>query len=152
MADGGFGVEPLGTVHRPMAWCRNRDDARPGQRSLCSRVLDVAAGAGGQTLATARSVGPSGYVLATDISSNILEFAASNARAAGLTNVETRVLDGENLDVEPEAFDAVISRLGLIYFPDQQKALSSMRRALKPGGRVAAIVYSSPERNEFFSI
>ena len=55
-----------------------------------SRVLDVAAGSGGQTLATARRVGPSGYVLATDISSNILDFAASNARAAGLTNVETR--------------------------------------------------------------
>ncbi len=117
-----------------------------------SRVLDVAAGAGGQTLATARRVGPSGYVLATDISSNILEFAASNARAAGLTNVETRVLDGENLEVEPEAFDAVISRLGLIYFPDQQKALSSMRRALKPGGRVAAIVWTPAEKNLFFSL
>jgi len=117
-----------------------------------SRVLDVAAGAGGQTLATARRVGPSGYVLATDISSNILEFAASNARAAGLSNMETRVLDGENLEVEPEAFDAVISRLGLIYFPDQQKALSSMRRALKPGGRVAAIVWTPAEKNLFFSL
>ena len=117
-----------------------------------SRVLDVAAGAGGQTLTAARRVGPSGYILATDISSNILEFAASNARAAGLTNVETRVLDGENLDVEPEAFDAVISRVGLIYFPDQQKALSSIRRALKPGGRVAAIVYTTAEHNKFFSI
>jgi SAM-dependent methyltransferase len=53
----------------------------------------------------------------------------------------------------PEAsFDAVISRVGLIYFPDQQRALASMRRALKPGGRVAAIVYSTAERNEFFSI
>jgi ubiquinone/menaquinone biosynthesis C-methylase UbiE len=117
-----------------------------------SRVLDVAAGAGGQTLAAARRVGPSGYVLASDISSNILEFAASNARAAGLTTVETRVLDGENLDVAPEAFDAVISRVGLIYFPDQQKALSGMRRALKPGGRVAAIVYTTAEHNKFFSL
>src|SRR5260370_29995255 len=117
-----------------------------------SRVLDVAAGAGCQTAAADRRVGLSGYVLATDISSNILEFAASNARAAGLTNVETRVLDGENLDVEPGAFDAVISRVGLIYFPDQQKALSGMRRALKPGGRVAAIVYTIAENNKFFSL
>jgi len=75
-----------------------------------SQVLDVAAGAGGQTLAAARRVGPSGHVLAIDISSNILEFAASNARAAGLSNVETRVLDGEDLEVAPESFDAVISR------------------------------------------
>ncbi len=117
-----------------------------------SRVLDVAAGAGGQTLATARRVGSSGYVLATDISSNILEFAASNAHAAGLTNVETRVLDGENLEVEPESFDAVISRVGLIYFPDQQKALAGMGCALKPGGRVGAIVYTTAENNKFFSL
>jgi len=117
-----------------------------------SRVLDVAAGAGGQTLAAARRVGPGGYVLATDISSNILELAASNARAAGLSMVETRVLDGENLEVEPETFDAVISRVGLIYFPDQQKALGGMRRALKPGGRVAAIVYTTAENNKFFSL
>jgi ubiquinone/menaquinone biosynthesis C-methylase UbiE len=117
-----------------------------------SRLLDVAAGAGGQTLTAARRVGPSGYVLATDISSNILDFAAGNARAAGLTNVETRVLDGENLDVEPEAFDAVISRVGLIYFPDQQKALGGMHRALKPGGRIAAIVYTTAEHNTFFSL
>ena len=118
-----------------------------------SRVLDVAAGAGEQTLVTARRVGPSGYVLATDISANILEFAAKEARAAGLTNVETRVMDGEDLDeLRADSFDAVISRVGLIYFPDQQKALTGMHRALKPGGRIGAIVYSTAENNRFFSI
>ncbi len=115
-----------------------------------SHVLDVAAGAGGQTLTAARRVGPSGYVLATDIAPNILEYAA--AQTKDMTNIETRVLDGENLEVEPETFDAVISRVGLIYFPDQQKALQGMRRALKPGGRVAAIVYTTAEHNRFFSI
>ena len=117
-----------------------------------SRVLDVAAGAGDQTLQTAARVGPNGYVLATDISSKILEFAARSARAAGHANVETKVLDGENLDAPEASFDAVISRVGLIYFPDQQRALAGMRRALKPGGRVAAIVYSTAESNKFFSI
>lgn len=117
------------------------------------RVLDVAAGAGGQSIAAARRVGPEGAVLATDISSNILEYAEREARAAGVANVATRVLDGEEIEVdEGGAYDAVISRVGLIYFPDQQRALRGMRRALKPGGRVAAIVYSTPERNEFFSI
>jgi ubiquinone/menaquinone biosynthesis C-methylase UbiE len=116
------------------------------------RVLDMAAGAGGQTTAAARRTGAQGYVLATDISPNILQFASQNAEKAGLTSVETRVLDGENLEVEAGSFDAVISRVGLIYFPDQQKALAGMRRALKPGGRVAAIVYSTAENNKFFSI
>jgi len=91
-------------------------------------------------------------VLATDIAPEILAFAAHNARAAGYGNVDTLVLDGEHLDVPAASFDAVISRVGLIYFPDQQAALQGMRRALKPGGRVAAIVYSTPERNPFFSI
>lgn len=117
-----------------------------------SRVLDVAAGAGGQTLDAAKRVGPSGSVLATDISSKILDFAQQNALSKGYNNISTRVLDGENLDVEAGSFDAAISRVGLIYFPDQQKALTGIRKVLKPGGRLGAIVYSTAERNQFFSI
>jgi 16S rRNA C967 or C1407 C5-methylase (RsmB/RsmF family) len=93
-----------------------------------SRVLDVAAGAGEQTLLAAKRAGQKGFVLATDISSNILEYAAQDARKAGFKNVETRVVDGEKLDeLVPDSFDAVISRVGLIYFPDQQKALQGMQ-------------------------
>lgn len=116
------------------------------------RVLDVAAGAGGQSLAAARRVGPDGHVLATDISPAILEFAAKSATDAGLANVETRELDGEQLDLPEGQFDAVISRVGLIYFPDQQAALAGMRTALKPGGRISAVVYSTADRNGFFSV
>jgi SAM-dependent methyltransferase len=61
-------------------------------------------------------------------------------------------MDGEQLDVEERCFDAVISRVGFIYFPDQDAALAGLRRALKPGGRLAGIVYSTPEANRFFSI
>ncbi len=116
-------------------------------------VLDVAAGAGDQTLQIAERVGSEGHVLATDIAPAILAFAAENARRAGHANVETRALDGEALEALPEgSFDAVVSRVGLIYFPDQQRALTGMRRALKPSGRVAAIVYGPAERNGFFSV
>jgi len=117
-----------------------------------TKVLDVAAGAGEQTLVAARRVGPLGHVLATDISSNILSFARELAAAERLTNVATQVLDGENLDLPAESFDVVISRVGLIYFPDQHKALTGMYRVLKPGGRVAAITYSTAENNKFFSV
>src|SRR3984893_1854763 len=117
-----------------------------------SRVLDVAAGGGGQTLAAARRAGSTGAVLATDISPAILEYAAGEAKRAGLPNVTIKEMDGEHLEVEPGSFDAVISRVGLIYFPDQQAALTGMRSALKNGGRAAAIVYSTPDRNRFFSV
>jgi SAM-dependent methyltransferase len=117
-----------------------------------SRVLDIAAGAGGQTLAAARRAGPSGEVLATDISPAILALAEANAHQAGLGTVATAEMDAEELDVEPGRFDAVICRLGLIYLPDQQRALRRIRAALRPGGRLAAIVYSTPDRNGFFAV
>lgn len=116
------------------------------------RVLDVAAGAGEQTIVIAQRVGPTGSVLATDISSNILDLARQAADGAGLKSVETRVMDGENLELPDDSFDAVLSRVGLIYFPDQHKALTGMKRVLKPGGRVGAITYSIPENNKFFSV
>ena len=118
-----------------------------------TRVLDVAAGAGEQSLAAARRVGPAGHVLATDIAPALLAHAEHEALSAGLAGiVATRELDGEALDTLPAAsFDVAISRVGLIYFPDQQRALAGMKHALKPGGRIAAIVYSTPERNAFFS-
>lgn len=134
----------LGTSTETMLEMAN---VRPGMR-----ILDVAAGAGEQTITAARRVGPSGYVLATDISSRILEFARMSAAEAGLDNVEVRQMDGERIDLAQESFDVVISRVGLIYFPDQHAALGGMHRVLKPGGRVAAITYSTPEKNKFFSL
>lgn len=125
------------------------DDARV---DVGAHVLDVAAGAGGQTLAAARRVGPEGSVLATDISPAILEYAAAEAARAGLGNVTTLEADGEDLSTVPDhSFDAAISRVGLIYFPDQHRALTEMCRALVPGGRVSAVVYSTADRNGFFA-
>jgi SAM-dependent methyltransferase len=117
-----------------------------------ARVLDVAAGAGGQTLAAARRVGPDGAVLATDIAPAILAYVERDAREHGLANVAVRAMDAEALEVEPGSFDAAICRLGLMYLPDLQAALASIRGALRPGGRVAAIVFSTADRNAFFSV
>ncbi len=116
-----------------------------------SRVLDVAAGAGDQTLLIAERVGAKGHVLATDISSNILEFARENAQRAGLKNVETRVLDGEDLRLPDDSFDSVVSRLGVMVFPHQEKAVVGFHRVLKKDGRLGLIVFSIPENNLFFS-
>ena len=117
------------------------------------RVLDVAAGAGEQTIAAAKRVGETGSVLATDLSPTILEFAAQSAKDAGLTNMSTMELDGEKLtELDAASFDAVVSRVGLIYFPDQQKALRGMMHTLKNSGKIAAMVYSTADTNGFFSI
>ena len=117
-----------------------------------ARVLDVAAGTGGQSVAAARRAGPDGRVLATDLSPVILERAQNRFERAGLASAATRVMDGENLAVEPSSFDAVISRLGIIYLPDRAAALASAREALRPGGRVSVIVYGTAAQNGFFSV
>jgi len=117
-----------------------------------NRVLDVAAGTGDQTLLAARRVGSNGYVLATDISTNMLNAAADAARRAGLTNVETRVIDGENLDLDAGSFDAVICRFGLHNFPDPPKAVRGMRRVVRPGGKVVALERSTVEKNLYEGI
>ncbi|HEC11152.1 MAG TPA: class I SAM-dependent methyltransferase [Acidimicrobiales bacterium] len=118
-----------------------------------SRVLDVAAGAGGQSLAAARRVGPDGHVLATDLSPTILTHAAKAAAEEGLTNLSTRELDGERLhELAPASFDSAISRVGFIYFPDRAQALGGIHHALRDGGRFATVTYSTATANEFFSI
>jgi SAM-dependent methyltransferase len=118
-----------------------------------SRVLDVAAGTGEATLMAARRVGPMGHVLATDVSSSMLTVAAESARKQGLTNVETRVMNAENLAaLAADSFDAVICRLALMLFPNPTKALTEMRRVVKPGGKVGVIVHFALEKNSYFGM
>lgn len=115
---------------------------QPGQR-----ILDVAAGAGEPAVSAAERAGPGGYVLATDISEGIVELARQVARERGLQQIETRAMDGEQMDLPDASFDAVLCRLGLMYMPHPVTALAEWRRVLKPGGRVAVVVFSTPERN-----
>jgi SAM-dependent methyltransferase len=135
-------------------WLRGATDAMLAMAEVGpgARVIDIAAGAGEQTLDIARRVGPGGAVLATDLSPAILAFAKANARRAGLANVETQVADGESLDVAAGSFDAAVCRLGLMFFPDPGKGLQEMFAALKPGGRACTMVFAAPDRNPCIGI
>ncbi len=136
------------------AWLQQPTDAmcRMAGITTGARVLDVAAGAGDQTLAIARRVGDKGYVLATDLSPAIVALARDNAVCAGFTQVETRVADGEDLDVAESSFDAAVCRLGLMFFPDPLRGLREMHRALRPGGGACTMVFSRPEKNPCVTI
>jgi SAM-dependent methyltransferase len=116
------------------------------------RVLDIAAGAGQPAVRIAQRTGPGGRVLATDISPEILSFARRAAAEQGVSWLETREMDGESLDLPDASFDGAVSRVGLIYFPDQQRALSGIRRVLRPNHRFGAMVYGPADRNGFFSV
>ena len=116
------------------------------------RVLDIAAGAGEPAVTVAKLVGPTGSVLATDISSVILGFARRHAEEEGVSNLETRVMDGESIDLPEASFDAAVSRLGLIYFPDRIRTLRQIHRVLRGEGRVAVVGITSPMANPFSAI
>ena len=115
-------------------------------------VLDIAAGTGDQSFLAARLVGPGGSLLATDISADMLSIAARLAELEGLTNITTRVMDAEQLELEDDTFAAVICRLGLMLLPHPARALREIRRVLKPSGKLAALVWSAPEHNPLWSL
>jgi ubiquinone/menaquinone biosynthesis C-methylase UbiE len=106
-------------------------------------VLEVASGTGLVTFPAAAAVGPSGSVLATDISDAMLDELQRDARAQGFTNVPTRRMDAEALDVPPDSFDVALCALGLMYVPDPVAALAQMCTALKPGGRAVCAVWGA---------
>jgi ubiquinone/menaquinone biosynthesis C-methylase UbiE len=112
-----------------------------------ARVLDIAAGAGDQTLDIAHRVGTRGWVLATDVSPGILALAQKNANVAGLPQVSTQVADAQSLGLAGADFDAAVCRLGLMFCRSPLAALCEIRAALKPGGRFSALVFGPPERN-----
>ncbi len=117
-----------------------------------NRVLDVACGMGDQTLLAARRVGPKGYMLAIDNSSSMLNGAVEAVKITGLTNVETRIMDAEDLDLAADSFDAVICRLGLMLFSNPPKALKGMYKVLKARGKAVALVRSTAEMNPYEGI
>jgi len=111
------------------------------------RVLDIATGIGEPAVTAARRVTPTGKVVATDISAQMIAIAKSRANSLGLDKVmEFREGDAERLDLPTSSFNAVLSRWGLMFLPSLPGALGRIRELLVPGGRLAAAVWSTPAK------
>lgn len=113
---------------------------RPG-----SAVLDIATGLGEPALTAARAAGPTGHVLATDLSSQMLALASERAAKLGLANVTFRPMDANAPDVSDASFDAALSRWGLMFVARLDDALVGIRKCLRPEGRFVAAVWGAPE-------
>ncbi len=136
---------------RSMAFLNHRlvGDARARQGH---RVLDLGSGTGYPALLTAQVVGPQGSVIGIDLAEQMLAAAERKASRLGLSNVTFRTGDVTQLPFERESFDAVTSRFCLMFLPDIPKAAAEIARVLKPGGWMAAAVWSAPDKNPYLKI
>jgi SAM-dependent methyltransferase len=116
------------------------------------RVLDVAAGNGEPSVTAAKVVGPSGKIVATDISAEMLAFGRERAAAMGLENIEFVEADASSLNYPPESFDAALSRWGIIFEPDGEAAAGRVRSFMKPGARMAICSWGQPEEAPMISL
>ena len=108
-------------------------------------VLDIATGTGLSAEAALAAVGPTGHVVAADVSPAMVEKARE--RLGKAPNASVSVEDGQALSFADCSFDAVLCNLGLMFFPDPVRGLSEFRRVLRPGGRVAVSVNTVVERS-----
>ncbi|HEW98821.1 MAG: hypothetical protein DRR16_27250 [Candidatus Parabeggiatoa sp. nov. 3] len=112
-----------------------------------NQVLDLASGSGEPALTIAQMIAPTGQIIATDLSSGMLAIAEENAQQAQINNIQFKTADVHELPFENQSFDTVTCRLGIMYFWDCQKALSEIKRVLKPNGRLSLIAWGAIEEN-----
>lgn len=134
--DRNFGHVSREFVPRLLAAAR----VEPGQR-----VLDIATGTGIAAEIAAEAVGPSGHVVAADISRPMLDRARE--RLGRLANTSVSHEDGQALSLPDGSFDAVLCSMALMLFPDPSRGLSEFHRVLREGGRAAVSVNTTPDRS-----
>lgn len=124
------------------------DAAYPGPGK---RVLDVGCGGGGTTLLMAQRLGPDGHCVGLDISERLIAMAREAAEGPP-ARTEFLVADAQTYPFEDGAFDAIMSRYGVMFFDDPDAAFANLRRALKPDGRMAFACWRPPADNPFAQI
>lgn len=133
---------------RPVTeWLVRAIDPQPGDT-----VLELAAGPGDVGYAAVPLLGAEGRLISSDFSSEMVEVARRRAGELGLERVENRVLDALEIALEDDSVDGVLCRFGYMLMPDPERAVGETRRVLRPGGRLALAVWSTPERNPWISI
>ncbi|WP_067563325.1 class I SAM-dependent methyltransferase [Nocardia acidivorans] len=114
------------------------------------RILDVGCGAGATTFAAARRVGAPGSCVGVDISEPMIDAARERAADAGLP-VSFLLADAQTYDFEPARFDLIMSRFGVMFFPDPVAAFTNLRAAARPGAALRLLVWRGPQDNPFMT-
>jgi SAM-dependent methyltransferase len=115
-------------------------------------VLDVAGGVGDPSLTIARICRPSGWVACSDAVAEMVATAKREAQLQGIENLHAVQCLSEGLPFQDNAFDAAVSRLGLMFSSDPLLSLREMLRVIRPGRRMSLAVWNSSEFNPFFTV
>lgn len=106
-----------------------------------AKVLDIATGIGEPAITAANRVGNEGYVLATDLSPQMLSIAKERAKSLNLDNImEFKEGDAETISLQPSIFDAALCRWGLMFLPNLELGITNIYKSIVDGGRFAAAV------------
>jgi SAM-dependent methyltransferase len=117
-------------------------DPQPGQR-----VLELAAGPGETGFMAAQRLGAEGRLISSDQANEMVDVARRRASELALENVDFKVLDAQQIELESASVDGVLCRFGYMLMSDRPAALRETRRVLKDGGRIALAVWDTPDRN-----
>lgn len=115
-------------------------------------ILDVGCGAGALTLAAAERAGTQANCVGIDISAPLVSLAKTRASSAGRPDLTFRVADAQVAAFEPESFDAILSRFGVMFFDDPVAAFGNLHRATRPGGRLRFAAWRAPSENAFMGV
>lgn len=144
-------------------WEKYRENINEQERPVTDRMIDALAVKDGDTIlelcAGSGGVGlqvadrhPNARVLVSDFAPQMVEAAARGAKDRRLTNVETRVVDAQAIDLPDASVDGVISRYGLMIPPDQPKVFSEIRRVLKPGRTLSYATWGPIQTNAWMML
>jgi SAM-dependent methyltransferase len=140
--------EYIESVAAPVTeWLIEALDLKPG-----NIVLALAAGPGDSGLAAAPRLGEEGRLISTDFSPEMVEVGRRRAAELGLSNVEHRVMDAQDMDLDDDSVDRVLCRWGYMLMVDPAAALAETRRVLRQDGRLALAVWREPQRNPWVAI
>jgi SAM-dependent methyltransferase len=123
-------------------------DPQPGQT-----LLELAAGIGDTGLLAAELIAPTGTLICSDFSPEMLAAARRRAEELGVHNVRFKQIDAEtSIDLEAASLDGVLCRWGYMLMADPENALRETRRVLKPGARLALAAWAGPEHNPWSAL
>ena len=128
-------------------WLVDRLDPQPGET-----ILDIAAGPGDSGFVAAQLIGDKGRLISTDFAPQMIAASRARAQTLGITNVEFKVMDAENMDLPDDHVDGVLCRWGFMLMIDPAAAFRETRRVLRPDGRLAFSVWGGPVANPWVTL